>query len=91
MSSTGSLRWVRVGARLDRERAATLSRKETTTMRRFSPPFMLAVMLIAGCGGALTGQTPAASGTSLGASGGPEILPLLINSDRLDDAPWVQP
>ena len=50
-------------------------------MRRLSPVFAVAMAVIAGCAGSSTSQAPPASGSSPAASGGPEVIPLLINSE----------
>ena len=52
-------------------------------MRRLSLVFAVAMAVIAGCAGSSTSQAPRESSSPAGASGGPEILPLLINSELI--------
>ena len=52
-------------------------------MRRLSFVFAVAIAVISGCAGSSTSQAPPESNSSPAASGGPEILPLLINSEIL--------
>lgn len=50
-------------------------------MRRMLVVAALAAATVAACSGGSSSQAPPTSGASPGASGGPEILPLLINSE----------